>query len=348
MNRISITRPDDWHLHLRDGEIMKAVLPATYRVYGRAMVMPNLIPPVTSSSAATRYKSEILASIPDRYNFQPQMTCYLTDTTSPDELIDGYKNEIFIAAKLYPAGATTNSDNGVTSVRNIYQIFEKMQKAGMPLSVHGEVTDPDVDIFDREKVFIDKILKPVRRDFPELKIVFEHVSSKEGVDYILDCNSYTSSTITPHHLILTRNDIFKDGLRMYNYCLPVVKTKNDRKALISAACSGDSRFFLGTDSAPHLSSNKLKDKAAAGIFSAPNSIEYITQIFDENLKLENLEKFSSLNGAKFYGRMPNSDKIVLKKNEKTLEKDLSIQLGKDNIHAFKPDVLLYWQVEDDD
>jgi dihydroorotase len=344
MNKVKILRPDDWHLHLRDGETMKAVLPATTRAYGRAMVMPNLTPPVTSVREAVEYKKRIVEAIPDKNNFTPLMTCYLTDSTSPQELVKGFIDQVFIAAKLYPAGATTNSENGVTSIKNIYSVLEKMEIHGIPLSVHGEVTNPEVDIFDREKVFIEQVLIPIRKKFPELKIVFEHLSSKEGVDYVLEKDGPTFSTITPHHMLLTRNDLFKGGLRMYNYCLPVVKKETDRKAIVKAATSGDDHFFFGSDSAPHFEKNKLKDKAAGGIFNAPNSIEYVTQIFAENNKIDQLEKFTSLNGASFYGFAPSEESLILIKKEKPIEKDLSIMQGKDNIRSFKPDVPLYWEI----
>lgn len=345
MNRITITRPDDWHLHLRDKEILKAVLPASARVYGRAMIMPNLIPPVASAKDALRYRAEIMEAMPEGSLFKPLMTCYLTDSTKPSEISKGYTDKAFIAAKLFPAGATTNSENGVTAIEHIFPVLETMQKIGMPLSVHGEVTDPDIDIFDREKVFIDRILIPVRKAFPELKIIFEHLSSKDAVDYVLEINGPTVATITPHHLLLTRNDIFKGGIRAFNYCLPIVKTAKDRDALIKAATSGKKLFFLGTDSAPHLEKNKIKDGAAAGIFNAPNSIEYVTQAFDNQKKLDNLEKFTSLNGAEFYGLKPNQDTITLIKNEKYAEKDLSIRLGKDNIRSFEPTIPLHWEIE---
>ncbi len=345
MNSITITRPDDWHLHLRDGEILEAVLSASAKIYGRAIVMPNLVPPVTSAREALDYMDRILAARPDGNSFTPLMTCYLTDSASPQDIREAFAVRTYHAAKLFPAGATTNSENGVTATEKIFPVLETMQEIGMPLSVHGEVTDPDVDIFDREAVFIERVMQPVRKAFPELKIVFEHLTSKAAVDYVTEDQGPTVATITPHHLILTRNDLFKGGIRPFNYCLPVAKSTQDREAVIAAAISGDERFFLGTDSAPHPEANKIKDGGAAGIFNAPTSIQYVTQVFDNHGALNQLEKFSSINGATFYGFEPNPDTLTLIKNEKPLEKDLSIALGQDNIRTFQPDVPLYWEID---
>lgn len=343
---ITIIRPDDWHLHLRDGDMLAAVLPSTTRIYGRAIVMPNLLLPVTTAELAEKYRKRIIEARPEGSHFEPLMTCYLTDSTSTEDIKTAAAVKAFHAIKLFPAGATTNSASGVTDIKNVYAVLETMQEVGLPLSVHGEVVDPDVDIFDREAVFIDRVLAPVRKDFPELKIVFEHLTSKEGVDYVFDQDENTVATITPHHLLLTRNDLFSGGMNPYMYCLPVAKTFADRKAIRKAAISGDERFFLGTDSAPHPVRAKEKAGAAAGIFNAPTSIGYVTQVFDEMNALHKLEGFTSIYGARFYGFSPNGSTITLAKREEPVEMDWQLTAGADIVKIFKPDTPLYWELVD--
>ncbi|WP_421902223.1 dihydroorotase [Maridesulfovibrio sp.] len=345
-NEITIIRPDDWHLHLRDGDMLAAVLPSSANIYGRAIIMPNLMPPVTTAGLAEEYRRRIISVRPESSHFEPLMTCYLTDSTSADDIHTAYAVKAFHAVKLFPAGATTNSDNGVTDIKNVYSVLEAMQEIGMPLSVHGEVTDPEVDVFDREAVFIERVLEPVRKDFPELKVVFEHLTSKAGVDYVLEQEKNTVATITPHHLLLTRNDLFKGGMNPYMYCLPVAKTFEDREAVRRAAVSGDERFFLGTDSAPHPARAKEKAGAAAGIFNAPTSIGYVTQVFDELNALDKLEGFTSIYGARFYGFSPNGSTITLAKRETPVEMDWQIKVGGDIVKIFKPDTPLFWDLVD--
>ncbi|WP_432736574.1 dihydroorotase [Maridesulfovibrio sp. FT414] len=344
--QITIIRPDDFHLHLRDGEMLSAVLPYSARIYGRALVMPNLIPPVTTAEQAENYRRRIIDARPEGSHFEPLMTCYLTDSTSPEALKAAYAVQAFHAVKLFPAGATTNSASGVTNIRKVYPVLEAMQEIGLPLSVHGEVVDPEVDIFDLEAVFIERILKPVRKTFPELKIVFEHLTSKEGVDYVYDQDENMVATITPHHLLLTRNDLFKGGMNPYMYCLPVAKTFKDREAVRKAAISGDERFFLGTDSAPHPAANKEKAGAAAGIFNAPTSLGYVTQVFDELSALDKLEGFTSIYGARFYGLSPNGSTVTLVKRDEPVEMDWQIETGGDVVKIFKPDTPLFWDLVD--
>ncbi|WP_321403521.1 dihydroorotase [Maridesulfovibrio sp.] len=343
---ITIIRPDDWHLHLRDGEMLAAVLPSSAKIYGRAIIMPNLVTPITTAEQAEEYRKRIIAVRPEESHFEPLMTCYLTDSTSADELHTAFAVQAFHAVKLFPAGATTNSDNGVTDIKKVYPVLEAMQEIGLPLSVHGEVVDPEVDVFDREAVFIERVLEPVRKRFPELKIVFEHLTSKDGVDYVLEQDKNMVATITPHHLLLTRNDLFKGGMNPYMYCLPVAKTFEDREAVRKAAVSGDERFFLGTDSAPHPARAKEKAGAAAGIFNAPTSIGYVTQVFDELNALDKLEGFTSIYGARFYGFSTNGSTITLAKQEEAVEMDWQIKVGADIVKIFKPDTPLFWDMVD--
>ncbi len=343
---LTIIRPDDWHLHLRDGNMLAAVLPSTAKIYGRALVMPNLVPPVTTAALARAYRERILAARPTGSSFEPFLACYLTDTTSPEDIRAAWAARIFQAGKLFPAGATTHSDSGVTSIRNIYPVLEAMQACGMPLSVHGEVVDPRVDIFDREAVFIERVLEPVRRDFPELNIVCEHLTTRIAVDYVADQNGHTVATITPHHLMLTRNDLFKGGLNPYMYCLPVAKTEEDRSALRDAATSGNAKFFLGTDSAPHPCRNKKKIPAAAGIFNTPTSLGYVAQVFDERHALEQLEGFTSRHGAAFYGVSPNEDTVTLTRRDTPVSVDSFLGAGEDTVKIFAPDTPLYWEIVD--
>ncbi len=314
MTSINIIQPDDWHVHLRGGDMLKAVLPYTARSFGRAIVMPNLKPPVVTTAQAAEYRKEILAALPaDAQGFQPLMAAYLTDGTDADDIAKGFAEKILAAVKLYPANATTNSEHGVTDLKKTAKTLERMQRVGMPLLVHGEVTDADVDIFDREAAFIDKVMIPLRRDFPELKVVFEHVTTRQAVDYVMaeGGKGNLGATITAHHLRINRNAIFAGGIRPHYYCLPIAKREEHRRALVAAATSGKPMFFLGTDTAPHPKSAKESACGCAGIFTAPNAIEIYAAAFHEAGALDRLESFASLNGPAFYGLPPNQKKIKI-------------------------------------
>ncbi|GAA3900688.1 dihydroorotase [Sphingomonas limnosediminicola] len=308
---LTIRRPDDWHVHLRDGGMLRKVAPYTARQFGRAIVMPNLVPPVTSVEAASAYRERILAAAGP--GFTPLMTCYLTDQADPDELARGFEQKVWIAAKLYPAGATTNSASGVTDIRNIYPALERMEQIGMVLCVHGEVTDPDVDVFDREAVFIDRVLTGVVRDFPALKVVFEHITTAEAAAFVEGSGPNIAATVTPQHLIINRNALFAGGLRPHAYCLPVAKREHHRLAVRKAVTSGSGKFFLGTDSAPHTREAKESDCGCAGIFNAPFALESYVSVFEEEGALDRLEAFTSLNGARFYGLPPHEDRLTLER-----------------------------------
>jgi dihydroorotase len=310
---ITIRRPDDWHVHLRDGEMLRAVAPYTARQFARAIVMPNLVPPVTTPEAAAAYRERIRQAA--GAGFEPLMTCYLTDQTDPDALESGREQGIWIAAKLYPAGATTNSASGVTDIRNIYPALERMERIGMVLCVHGEVTDPDVDVFDREAVFIERVLEPVTRQFPALKIVFEHITTAEAVQFVESSGGNIGATVTPQHLIINRNAIFAGGLRPHAYCLPVAKRETHRLAVRKAATSGSAKFFLGTDSAPHAREAKESGCGCAGIFNAPFALESYATVFEEDGALDRFEAFASINGARFYGLPVNGGTITLERAE---------------------------------
>ena len=313
---LTITRPDDWHLHVRDGDALNTVVPHTAAQFGRAIIMPNLRPPVTTAAQALAYKARIQAAVPAGMTFEPLMTLYLTDNLPADE-IKRAKDAGVVAAKLYPAGATTNSDAGVTDLRKTYTTLEAMQRAGMLLLVHGEVTSPDIDLFDREAVFIDTQLIPLRRDFPELKIVFEHITTQEAAHYVRDADNFTAATVTAHHLLYNRNAIFTGGIRPHYYCLPVLKRETHRLALVDAATSGDAKFFLGTDSAPHPAHLKEHATGCAGCYTAHAAIEMYAEAFDAAGALDKLEAFASFNGADFYGLPRNQGAITLKKESWT-------------------------------
>lgn len=310
---LTIRRPDDWHVHLRDGEMLAAVVPYTARQFARAIVMPNLEPPVASVAAATAYRERIIAAVPEGAGFTPLMTCYLTDEAEPDELERGHKAGVFTAAKLYPAGATTNSASGVTDIRNIRGALERMQAIGMPLLVHGEVTDPAIDVFDREAVFIERILGPLVREMPGLKVVLEHITTAEAVAFVEGSGPQVAATVTPQHLIINRNALFAGGLRPHAYCLPVAKRERHRLAVRSAATSGSPNFFLGTDSAPHAVEKKEADCGCAGIFNAPFALEAYAQVFEEEGALDRFEAFASEHGPLFYGLPPNEERITLRR-----------------------------------
>jgi dihydroorotase len=307
---ITLTRPDDWHLHVRDGDALNTVVPHTAAQFGRAIIMPNLRPPVTTTVQAMAYRDRIQAAVPAGASFEPLMTLYLTDKL-PAEEIQRAKDAGVVAVKLYPAGATTNSDAGVTDLRKTYKTLEAMQRAGLLLLVHGEVTSPDIDLFDREAVFIDTQLIPLRRDFPELKIVFEHITTKEAAQYVSDADRFTGATVTAHHLLYNRNAIFTGGIRPHYYCLPVLKREIHRQALVQLATSGNKRFFLGTDSAPHPAHLKEHATGCAGCYTAHAAMEMYAEAFDAAGALDQLEAFASFNGADFYGLPRNQGTITL-------------------------------------
>jgi len=311
MQTLTIRRPDDWHVHLRDGEMLKTVAPYTARQFARAIVMPNLAPPITTVEAASAYRERIVAAA--GAGFTPLMTCYLTDDANPDEIARGFEDGVWIAAKLYPAGATTNSASGVTDIPAIYPTLERMQRIGMVLCVHGEVTDPEVDVFDREAVFIERVLSRLVSDFPELKVVFEHITTADAVDFVEAED--VAATITPQHLIINRNALFAGGLRPHAYCLPVAKREQHRLAVRNAATSGSPKFFLGTDSAPHSRDAKESACGCAGIFNAPFALESYAQVFDEEGALDRFEAFASVNGAHFYGLPVNGETVTLERAE---------------------------------
>ncbi|MBU6195599.1 MAG: dihydroorotase [Burkholderiales bacterium] len=317
MNELVLTRPDDWHLHLRDGAAMADVVPHTARQFARAIVMPNLKPPVTTAAQAVAYRQRIEAAVPEGLRFTPLMTLYLTDNLPPDE-IKRAKDAGVVALKLYPAGATTNSDAGVTDIRKTYKTLEAMQREGLLFLVHGEVTDAEIDLFDREAVFIDRILAPLRRDFPELKIVFEHITTKEAAQYVAEGNERLGATITAHHLLYNRNAIFQGGIRPHYYCLPVLKREEHRRALVAAATGGNPRFFLGTDSAPHPSQLKEHASGCAGCYTALSALELYAEAFEAAGALDRLEAFASFNGADFYGLPRNSDTVTLRRENWTV------------------------------
>jgi dihydroorotase len=310
---LTIRRPDDWHVHLRDGDMLRVVAPYTARQFARAIVMPNLVPPVTTSEAAAAYRDRIIEAAGP--GFTPLMTCYLTDEARPDDIARGFEEGVWVAAKLYPAGSTTNSASGVTDVRNIYPALERMQKMGMVLCVHGEVTDPDIDVFDREAVFIDRILSRVVADFPALKVVLEHITTAEAADFVTGSGSSIAATVTPQHLIINRNAIFAGGLRPHAYCLPVAKREKHRLAVRRAATSGAPNIFLGTDSAPHARHAKESACGCAGIFNAPYALESYINVFDDESALDKFEAFASVNGARFYGLPLNDDTVTLERSQ---------------------------------
>ena len=318
---LTITRPDDWHLHLRDGEALKAVLPHTAAQFGRAIVMPNLKPPVTTTALAAAYRERILAARPAGSDFEPLMTLYLTDNTPPEEIVRA-KAAGVVALKLYPAGATTNSDAGVTDIRKTYATLEAMQREGLLLLVHGEVTDGEIDVFDREAVFIERVMQPLRRDFPGLRVVFEHITTADAAQYVAEAGPLTAATLTAHHLLYNRNALFVGGLRPHYYCLPVLKKERHRQALVAAATSGSSKFFLGTDSAPHAAQLKEQSICGAGCYTAPVALELYAEAFEAVGALHQLEGFASEHGPRFYGLPLNEGTVTLKRQPQTLPESL--------------------------
>ncbi|MCF6274403.1 MAG: dihydroorotase [Robiginitomaculum sp.] len=337
--RLVIRRPDDWHVHVRDGEMLAAVAGYTARQFGRAIIMPNLAEPVTTIAAARRYRERILAAVPNT-GFTPLMTCYLTDTIDAQEIAHGFEQSVFTACKLYPANATTNSSHGVTDIKNIASVLETMQRMGMPLLVHGEVTDSAVDIFDREAVFIERVMAKIVANFPALKIVFEHITTKDAVDFVNESGTNIAATITPHHLVYNRTAIFKGGINPHLYCLPIAKREVHRLALRTAATSGSEKFFLGTDSAPHTVENKQSACGCAGVFNAPYAIESYAQTFAEENALDKLEGFASLYGPRFYGLKPNSRKIILERKACAVPQTINIMDTK--IVPFRAGETLSW------
>lgn len=340
---LTIRRPDDWHVHLRDGDMLAAVVGHTARQFARAIVMPNLSPPITSVAAGAAYRDRILAACPDGSDFLPLITCYLTDTLSPDVIAHGHAEGVFTAAKLYPAHATTGSAHGVTDIANIRAVLDRMQAIDMPLLIHGEVTDPQVDIFDREAAFIDRTLLPLVREFPALRIVFEHITTAEAVDFVAASGPTVAATITPQHLHLNRNALFAGGIRPHAYCLPVVKRERHRLALRAAATSGSPSYFLGTDSAPHAVTAKEAACGCAGIFNAPFAIESYAAVFEEEGALDRLEGFASLHGPDFYRLPRNSTSITLTRNPHEVPARLPAPNG--GIVPFHAGETLTWQLQ---
>jgi dihydroorotase len=320
---LKITRPDDWHLHVRDGVVLQNVVPHTTRCFARAIIMPNLKPPVTTVQQALAYRERILASVPTGSTFEPLMTLYLTDNTSPAEIRAAVDNPHLHAVKYYPAGATTNADSGVTDISKTYAVLEVMEELGLPLLIHGEVTDPAVDIFDREAVFIETILVPLLQQYPKLRVVLEHITTRQAVEFILATPNNIAATITAHHLLMNRNAMFQGGIRPHHYCLPVLKRESHRQILVKAATSGNPKFFLGTDSAPHAKNAKESACGCAGMYTAHAAIEFYTEVFEQADALDKLEGFSSFFGADFYGLPRNNDTITLRKQEWTVPPTLA-------------------------
>jgi dihydroorotase len=345
MTTLTIRRPDDWHLHLRDGAMLEAVLPHSSASFARAIVMPNLVPPVVTIADAAAYRKRIMAALPAGHDFTPLMTLYLTETTDSADVEAGFRDGLITAVKLYPAGATTNSQSGVRDIEKAMPVLEQMAAIGMPLCVHGEVTDTAVDIFDREAVFIERVLEPLRRRLPQLRIVMEHVTTKDGVDYVRSQAANIGATITTHHLIINRNAILVGGIRPHYYCLPVAKREHHRLALREAATSGDSRFFLGTDSAPHLDPLKECACGCAGIFTAINTMPLLAHVFEQEGALDRLEAFASLNGPAFYRLPPNEARITLRKQDAAVEFPAKVETADGPVTVFDPGFPVYWDIQ---
>ncbi|MGE6741964.1 dihydroorotase [Allorhizobium pseudoryzae] len=344
MKTLSIRRPDDWHLHLRDGGVLAGVIGDTSRHFGRAIIMPNLVPPVVTTEDAKAYRERIMAAVPAGDRFEPLMTLYLTEHTQADDVEEGKKSGLITAVKLYPAGATTNSHGGVRDLDKVMPVLERMAKIGLTLCVHGEVTTPEVDIFDREAVFIEEKLEVIRRRLPDLKVTMEHVTTKEGVDYILGADRNLAGSITTHHLIINRNDILVGGIRPHYYCLPVAKREHHRQALRKAATSGDARFFLGTDSAPHVDPLKECACGCAGIYTSINTMSCLAHVFEEENALDRLEAFTSLNGPAWYGLPSNDEMMTLEKREEAVVYPSKIDTEAGLITVFDPKFSLHWAV----
>jgi len=341
---VILPRPDDWHLHLRDGDMLAAVLPETSRDFARAIIMPNLVPPVVTGDQARAYRDRILAALPEGDDFTPLMTLYLTEDTDPNDLAAAYESGLIRAVKLYPAGATTNSASGVRNFENVRPVLERMAEIGCPLCVHGEVTTADVDIFDREAVFIETILDPLRRSIPGLRVVMEHITTKDGVDYALSADDTLGATITTHHLIINRNHILVGGIKPHYYCLPVAKRETHRLALRKAATSGNKRFFLGTDSAPHLDHLKEHACGCAGCFTATNTMPLLAHVFEEDGALENLRKFACENGPAFYGMPLNDGTLTLTKQDAPVSFPSKLETPNGPVTVFDPGFNVFWKV----
>lgn len=340
--RLTIARPDDWHLHLRDGAMLEAVLPETARHFARAIIMPNLVPPVVTGAEAMAYRDRIMAA--GAGDFEPLMTLYLTETTGADDVARAAESGLIKAVKLYPAGATTNSASGVRDMDKVMPVLERMAEIGLPLCMHGEVTDAEIDIFDREAVFIERVLQPLRARLPELRMIMEHVTTKDGVDYIGETEKNLAGTITTHHLIINRNHILVGGIRPHYYCLPVAKRERHRLALRKAATSGDGRFFLGTDSAPHIDPLKETGCGCAGCFTATNTMSCLAHVFEQEAALDRLEAFTSHNGPAYYGLPVNAEKITLEKTTEPVKYPAKIETGEGPVTVFDPGYDLYWKV----
>ena len=344
MKEIEIIKPDDWHVHFRDNEILKAVVPETSKSFSRAIIMPNLTPPIMDGELALKYKSRIIKAIPENHKFTPLMTLYLTESTDIIDMKNSYEKGLFFAAKLYPAGATTNSESGVKSINKIMPVLEKMSEIGMPLLIHGEVNDDTVDIFDREKVFIDKILRFICLELPDLKITLEHITTKDSVSFIIEGNKNLVASITPHHLALNRNAILAGGIKPHYYCLPVLKREDHRLALIEAATKGNNKFFLGTDTAPHLTKDKESACGCAGVFNSSYAIQIITEIFDQHNALDNLENFTSINGASHYNVSLNEEKIKIRKVSSQIFLKKYLNVENEKITIFDPGFPIFWEI----
>ncbi|MGV6805494.1 MAG: dihydroorotase [Ruegeria sp.] len=340
---LTLRRPDDWHLHLRDGAMLQAVLPETARHFARAIIMPNLVPPVVTGAQAASYRDRILAALPEGMSFEPLMTLYLTEDTDPDDMAAAHASGLVKAVKLYPAGATTNSASGVRDFDKVRPVLERMAEIGLPLCVHGEVTDAEIDIFDREAVFIDRVLDPIRKATPGLRVVMEHITTRDGVEYVRANETDLGATITAHHLIINRNHILVGGIKPHYYCLPVAKREEHRKALVDAATSGDERFFLGTDSAPHTDANKEMACGCAGCFTATNTMSLVAEVFDRAGALDKLEGFTSVNGPRFYRLPVNDQTITLQKGEPVTYPD-KIETRDGPVTVFDPGFPLHWRV----
>ncbi|MEZ5838861.1 MAG: dihydroorotase [Geminicoccaceae bacterium] len=345
IDELVIRRPDDMHLHLRDGDMMRLVTPESARLFGRAIIMPNLVPPIATVDMARAYRERILASTGGSGPFEPLMTLYLTEDMSPQEIILGHESGLIRAVKLYPAGATTNSASGVRDIGRVMDVLQAMECCGMPLLVHGEVTDPDIDIFDREKVFIDRVLDPLRRSLPGLRVVMEHVTTRDGVDYVRSADDGLYATLTVHHLILNRNAMLVGGIRPHFYCLPILKREEHRKALRDAATSGDRRFFLGTDSAPHAVHTKENACGCAGVYTATNALAHLAHVFEDENALSRLEAFTSLNGPVFYGLQPHTGRIRLNRYPRPVNIPAELGSGDVRVHVFDPGMPVYWHAE---
>lgn len=343
MDTLTITRPDDWHVHLRDGEVLPHTVADISRYMGRAIIMPNLVPPVTDTSMAQAYRQRILANLATDSHFTPLMTIYLTDNTTPEDIYEAKESGYISAAKLYPAGATTNSASGVTSVSNIYPALKAMQDVGMPLLLHGEVTSPHIDIFDREKVYLETVLTPVVNDFPTLKIVLEHITTADAVAFVTNAGDNVAATITAHHLLFNRNHMLVGGIRPHYYCLPILKRNSHQQALIKAATSGNKKFFLGTDSAPHAVGNKETTCGCAGAYTSHAAIELYAEVFEQEAALDKLEAFASFNGPDFYGIPRNTDTITLEKSPWQVPQTLP--LGDTKVVPIRAGETIHWQVK---